>query len=101
MSDRIAVMYLGKIVEIAEKDDLLKSPLHPYTKSLFKAIPVPNPDYKMDEFVLEGEIASAVNPPEGCPFNPRCRYCENTCCELPPVMKEIYAGHWVACHFPR
>ena len=98
ISDSVGVMYLGNLVEYGDKKDIFKNPLHPYTKALFSAIPVPDPNAKMERIVLEGSIPSPANPPEGCKFHTRCKYCTEKCkCEA-PVQKEIEPGHFVVCH---
>ena len=102
MADRLAVMYLGKIVEIAEKDELFKNPLHPYTQALLSAVPIPDPDRQSlkEAIHLRGEVPSPVNPPEGCRFHPRCQefsqVCEKRLQEEPPLI-EVSEGHFVAC----
>jgi oligopeptide transport system ATP-binding protein len=102
ISNRIAVMYLGEIVEIATRKDLYKKPLHPYTKSLLSAIPVPDPivEAQRDHVLLEGEVPSPFNPPPGCKFHPRCPIADYPRCqEEKPILYEIEGGnHWVACH---
>ena len=98
LCERIAVMYLGKLVEIADRDALYAEPLHPYTQALISAIPVPNPRAKRDRIILKGEIPSPLNPPKGCYFHPRCQACMKICKQEQPVMKEIKPGHHVACH---
>lgn len=97
ISDRIAVMYLGKIVELGDKDAIFSNPLHPYTKALLAAIPVPNPERKRKETELIGEVASAVNVPSGCRFHTRCRYCQPACSEKEPNLIEVSPNHLVAC----
>ena len=102
MADRLAVMYLGKIVEIAEKNELFKNPLHPYTQALLSAVPIPDPDRQSlkEAIYLRGEVPSPVNPPEGCRFHPRCQefsqVCEKRLQEEPPLI-EVSEGHFVAC----
>ncbi len=98
LCERIAVMYLGKLVEVADRDTLYEEPLHPYTQALISAIPVPNPRTKRDRIILQGEIPSPMNPPTGCHFHPRCRACMEVCREAAPAMKEVKPGHQVACH---
>mgnify|MGYP004645936587 CR=1 FL=1 len=98
VSDRIAVMYLGSIVELAEKQDLFDNTLHPYTQALINAIPIPNPMIKSEMKTLEGELPSPLNPPSGCPFRLRCDKAMK-CCEIrKPELKEVENGHFVACH---
>lgn len=97
--DRIAVMYVGKIMEIAEADDLLRHPLHPYTEALVSAVPPADPDIKLERIILEGDVPSPANPPSGCVFHPRCRYAEARCREEIPPLREITPGHQAACHF--
>lgn len=98
ISDTVGVMYLGNMVEYADKKDIFQNPLHPYTKALFSAIPIPDPDYKMDRVVLEGSIPSPANPPAGCKFHTRCANCMEICKEVPPVPYEATPGHHVVCH---
>lgn len=100
ISDRIGVMYLGKLVEIAESNELYAHPSHPYTQALLSAIPVPDPDVSAAKkrIVLEGEIPSPIDPPPGCRFKGRCRYATAKCSEIDPVLKEVSPGHMVACH---
>ncbi len=102
ISNRIAVMYLGEIVEIATRGDLYRRPIHPYTRSLLSAIPVPDPDVEAerDPVILEGEVPSPFNPPSGCKFHPRCALADfPRCREEKPVLGEVEGGnHWVACH---
>lgn len=97
ISDRVAVMYLGKIVELADVDALFARPKHPYTEALFSAIPVPNPDAQFKQIVLEGDVPSPSNPPSGCHFHPRCRYAAEACKNDVPALVEIEPGHQVAC----
>ncbi len=98
ISDTVGVMYLGNLVEYGEKEDIFKNPLHPYTKALFSAIPVPDPTIKMKRIVLEGSIPSPANPPEGCKFHTRCANCMEICKHEVPKQKEIEKGHYVVCH---
>lgn len=98
ISDTIGVMYLGNIVEFGNKEDIFAKPLHPYTRALFSAIPVPDPDAKTNRIVLEGSIPSPANPPAGCKFHTRCAQCMEICKTVPPVEKEMEPGHFVVCH---
>ncbi len=98
ISDTVGVMYLGSMVEFAETDALFDKPMHPYTQALFSAIPVPDPDVKMDRIVLEGSIPSPANPPSGCKFHTRCKDCMEICKTENPSFREIEPGHFVACH---
>ena len=98
ISDTVGVMYLGNLVEYGHKYDIFKNPLHPYTKALFSAIPVPDPRAKMKRIVLTGSIPSPANPPSGCKFHTRCDYCMECCKTEVPQQKEIEPGHFVTCH---
>ena len=98
ISDSVGVMYLGSLVEYGDTADIFRNPLHPYTKALFSAIPVPDPTVKMDRIVLEGSIPSPANPPSGCKFHTRCKYCMERCKVEAPEQKEIEPGHYVVCH---
>ncbi|MBP3900281.1 MAG: ATP-binding cassette domain-containing protein [Blautia sp.] len=98
ISDTVGVMYLGSLVEYGHKKDIFKNPLHPYTKALFSAIPIPDPKAGMSRIVLEGSIPSPANPPSGCKFHTRCKYCTERCKTEVPVQKEVEKGHFVVCH---
>jgi oligopeptide transport system ATP-binding protein len=98
ISDRVAVMYLGQMVELAESDSLYEKPLHPYTKSLLSAVPVANPKMKKERVLLKGEIPSPVNPPSGCRFHTRCPIATEKCKTDVPEFREVESGHFVACH---
>ncbi|MDY4515246.1 MAG: ABC transporter ATP-binding protein [Lachnospiraceae bacterium] len=98
ISDTVGVMYLGNLVEYGETGDIFRNPLHPYTKALFSAIPVPDPKVKKQRIVLEGSIPSPANPPAGCKFHTRCAHCMERCKTEVPVQKEVEPGHYVVCH---
>ena len=98
ISHRIAVMYLGKIVEIANRKTLFETPLHPYTEALLEAVPVPDPRVLRENVVLEGDVPSPINPPRGCRFHTRCVCVEERCRVQEPPLREVRPGHWVACH---
>jgi oligopeptide transport system ATP-binding protein len=98
ISDRVGVMYLGRLAEITEADKLYKNPLHPYTKALLAAVPIPDPEMKRDRELLTGDIPSPANPPQGCAFHTRCKECMAICSEVRPELREIDDGHFVACH---
>jgi peptide/nickel transport system ATP-binding protein len=98
MSDRIGVMYLGNMVEIADRNSMYAEPLHPYTQALISAIPMPDPRRKKERIVLEGDVPSPMNPPTGCPFHPRCPAAMAECSQVKPALKEVKPGHQVACH---
>jgi len=101
ISDRMAVMYLGKIVELADRDEIYLHPLHPYTQALMSAVPVPDPDIAetRHRIILEGDIPSPANPPVGCNFNTRCPIAREICFQEEPSYREIKSNHWTACHF--
>ena len=98
ISDKVGVMYLGKMVEFAETKELFSHPMHPYTESLLSAVPVADPTQQMDRIPLEGEIPNPANPPSGCFFHTRCRYCTEKCSQAAPEYVEMEPGHFVACH---
>jgi peptide/nickel transport system ATP-binding protein len=98
ISDRVAVMYVGKVVEVASAEDLYGRPLHPYTEALLSSIPKPDPDYASERIVMQGEVADPSNPPSGCYFHPRCRYAVDLCKQKQPEFKEHRPGQWAACH---
>ncbi len=97
ISDRVAVMYLGKMVEMTGRDELFANPLHPYTKALMSAIPIPDPTLKRERMLLKGDVPSPLNPPKGCRFHPRCPIAESICSEKEPEFREAAPEHWVAC----
>ena len=99
MSDRIAVMYVGEIVELADKEEIRGNALHPYTRSLLAAVPVADPKRKHAGVILKGEVPSTINPPPGCRFHPRCPYAKPICKEKEPEFKDVDGGHYVSCHF--
>ncbi len=99
ISDQVAVMYVGKIVEQAETEELFLHPKHPYTEALLSAIPSPDPDALLEEITLEGEVPSPANPPSGCYFHPRCQYAQQICQEEIPPLLEVSPDHFAACHF--
>lgn len=98
ISDRVVVMYLGNIVELTDKDSLYKFPLHPYTRALLEAIPLPDPDSDKKLQTIEGDLPSPYDPPTGCPFHQRCGHCSEKCRQQKPDLKEIFPGHYAACH---
>lgn len=98
ISDDVGVMYLGSMVEYGDKESIFSNTLHPYTKALFSAVPVPNPHVKMNRVILKGDIPSPVNPPKGCKFHTRCSECMEICKSVKPIYKEVEKGHFCACH---
>ena len=98
ISDEVGVMYLGSMVEYGSKDAIFNNTLHPYTRALFSAVPVPNPHVKMNRIILKGDIPSPVNPPKGCKFHTRCENCMEICSRIAPLYKEVEEGHFCACH---
>jgi oligopeptide transport system ATP-binding protein len=98
ISDRVGVMYLGKMVELSNSENLYEKPLHPYTQALLSAVPVPDPDFKRETILLQGDIPSPSNPPSGCTFHTRCPHATEICKQKVPEFKEHQPGHYVACH---
>jgi oligopeptide transport system ATP-binding protein len=100
ISDRVAVMYLGKIVEITSSEELYSNPLHPYTISLLSAVPIPDPvvDRTRKRIILTGDVPSPINPPDGCPFHPRCYQAKGICKQQVPELRHLGGEHWVSCH---
>ncbi len=98
ISDRVGVMYLGRIVELTGSEELYEHPLHPYTQALLSSVPIPDPDIKRDSIILTGDIPSASNPPSGCAFHTRCQHAMEVCKTVNPVYREIKADHYAACH---
>jgi oligopeptide transport system ATP-binding protein len=101
VSDRVAVMYLGKIVELSPAQELYDRPIHPYTEALLSAVPIPDPDAQRERIVLEGDVPSPINPPSGCRFHPRCRYATEICAIEEPLLRPHGGGHLAACHHPQ
>jgi peptide/nickel transport system ATP-binding protein/oligopeptide transport system ATP-binding protein len=99
ISNRVGVMYLGKMVELAERTELFRRPKHPYTKALISAIPQPNPNARRERIILQGDVPSPINPPKGCRFHPRCWMARDICREQEPPLEEKVSGHFSACHF--
>ncbi len=102
ISNRVAVMYLGRVAELSDSEELYEMPLHPYTQALLSAIPVPDPEKeaRRKRIILEGDVPSPVNPPSGCNFHPRCWKAQEICREIIPPLEEKQRNHWAACHFP-
>jgi oligopeptide/dipeptide ABC transporter ATP-binding protein len=99
VSDRIAVMYVGKLIEVAKTEELLRNPLHPYTEALISAVPPADPDIQLKRIIMQGDVPSPANPPSGCVFHPRCQYAQDVCSEETPELKEIKPDHFVSCLF--
>jgi len=98
ISDRVAVMYVGKIAEMAASEELYSHPLHPYTEALMSSVPIPDPRHHSERIIMEGDVADPSNPPPGCYFHPRCRYAVDVCKIDPPEWRELAPDHWVSCH---
>jgi oligopeptide transport system ATP-binding protein len=98
ISDRVAVMYLGRIVELARGQELYENPQHPYTQALLSAVPIPDPEVRKQRIILEGDVPSPLNPPAGCGFHTRCPFRKSICAEERPLFRDIGNGHWVECH---
>ncbi|GAC91595.1 oligopeptide ABC transporter ATPase [Anoxybacillus flavithermus NBRC 109594] len=98
ISDRVGVMYLGRMVELANSEDVYRNPKHPYTQALLEAVPIPDPEYKKEKQLLSGDLPSPSNPPAGCAFHTRCQACMDICKTTKPQWKEVEQGHYVACH---
>ena len=99
ISDRVAVMYVGKIAEMASSEELYKHPLHPYTEALMSSVPRPDPTKKRERILMEGDVADPADPPSGCLFHPRCRYAQDICKTDTPTLREVRPDHFVSCHF--
>ena len=101
ISDRIAVMYLGRVVELSQTGEFFTTPLHPYSEALISAVPIPDPDFAHKRIVLQGDVPNPINPPEGCHFHPRCPYAESICRSEYPEYRQILPGRYVSCHLVR
>ena len=101
IADRVAVMYVGKIIELADTEELYLNPKHPYTEALLSAVPKPDPRLQEQEIILSGEVANPADPPSGCLFHPRCQYAQDRCRQEAPPLEEVAPGHFAACHFAR
>ena len=101
IADRVAVMYVGKIIELADTEELYLNPKHPYTEALLSAVPKPDPRLEERQIILSGEVANPADPPSGCLFHPRCQYAQERCRQETPALEEIAQGHFAACHFAR
>ncbi len=99
IADRVAVMYVGKIIELADTEELYLNPKHPYTEALLSAVPKPDPRYRENQIILSGEVANPADPPSGCYFHPRCKYAQDRCKQEAPPLQEVVPGHFAACHF--
>jgi oligopeptide transport system ATP-binding protein len=98
ISDRVAVMYMGRIVEMATDEELYQNPLHPYTQALMAAVPIPDPEISREKILLEGDVPSPLNPPEGCTFHTRCPEANKICSNEIPDLRDLGGEHWIACH---
>ena len=98
ISNRVAVMYLGRIVELAHDQELYQNPLHPYSQALLSAVPIPDPEVQRKKILLQGDVPSPMNPPSGCSFHTRCVECKAVCSQQTPPLREVGEGHWIACH---
>jgi oligopeptide/dipeptide ABC transporter ATP-binding protein len=102
ISRRVLVMYLGRVVELADSRDIVNAPKHPYTQALISAVPEVNPDTKRQRIILPGDVPSPIHPPSGCPFHPRCPIAQlPRCAEEIPALREVSKQHWAACHFAK
>jgi len=101
VANRVAVMYVGKLVEVASTDELFAEPKHPYTEALLSAVPKPDPRLRSKRILLEGDVADPANPPSGCYFHPRCRYAQDICKIEAPALRQVTPGHIAACHFAK